>query len=209
MRYLKKEPKKKKIKTKPKRDPITEYKRGILISVIFLVLGIAQIVFVVSSRSQKIWLYKAGPATGNRVINVPPSFMLPNRYIFTIAGLFPHILDENVVGNVTLEHQGSGKTYFFNYTIVGYLMYEKIILDAKCFSMKPGWYNVSWDNNVDRFEYYFTTHGLFNFFPSDDRYPSLMETIMLIISIFGLIALSIASIKKYLKTKRNYAYHRV
>ena len=78
MRYLKKEPKEKKIKTKPKREPIIEYKRGILISVLILVIGIGQLVFIVSSRSQKIWFYKPGPATGSQLIEVPPNYILPN-----------------------------------------------------------------------------------------------------------------------------------
>lgn len=83
-----------------------------------------------------------------------------------------------------------------------------MILDAKLISLAPGAYNISWENNVNRFEYYFTTHGLFNLFPQDDRFPYLSETVILVISIFSLIAFLVTAIKKYLKTKRNYAYYR-
>lgn len=203
MRYLEK-----KIHTKPKREPITDYKRGLVIAILFLSLGAAQLILVISARSQLIWRYNPGPVSGSEIVNVPRTYLLPDRYVFTIAGYFPHILDEDVVGNVTLIHQSSGKNYFFNYTIVGYLMYEKMILDARTINLDPGSYNISWDNNVDRFEYYFTTHGLFNLFPETDRFPYLSETVILVISIFGLIAFLVAAVKKYLKTKRNYAYYK-
>jgi len=196
------------LERKPKRTPLAEYKRGLLIIALFLSLGVGQLIFVISARSQLIWRYNPGVTSGSEIVNVPRSYLLPDRYVFTIAGYFPHILDENVVGNVTLVHQSSGKNYFFNYTIVGYLMYEKMILDARLINIDPGVYNISWENNVDRFEYYFTTHGLFNLFPQNDRFPYLAETIILIISIFGLVAFLVAAVKKYLKTKRNYSYYK-
>ena len=202
MRYQKK-----KLKQKIKREPLTEYKRGLVIAILFLSIGIGQLIFVISTRSQLIWRYNPGPKSGSEIVNVPRSYLLPDRYVFTIAGYFPHILDENVVGNVTLIHQASGKNYFFNYTIVGYLMYEKMILDARTINLDPGTYNISWDNNVNRFEYYFTTHGLFNLFPETDRFPYLSETVILVISIFGLIAFLVAAVKKYLKAKRNYSFY--
>jgi len=203
MRYQKKE-----LKKKVKREPLAEYKRGLLLTILFLSLGVGQLVFVISARSQLIWRYNPGSISGSEIVNVPRSYLLPDRYVFTIGGKFPHILDENVIGNVTLIHQSSGKTYFFNYTIVGYLMYEKLILDARTLHLDPGSYNISWENNVDRFEYYFTTHGLFNLFPETDRFPYLAETVTLVISIFGLIAFLIAAVKKYLKTKRNYSFYK-
>ncbi|MHA2182088.1 MAG: hypothetical protein ACXAAH_11770 [Promethearchaeota archaeon] len=203
MRYQKKE-----LKLKRKREPLTDYKRGVIITLLFLSLGIGQLIFVISSRSQLIWRYNPGQVSGNEIVNVPRSYLMPNRYVFTIAGYFPHILDEDVVGNVTLVHQSSGKTYFFNYTIVGYLMYEKMILDARLLSLAPGTYNISWENNFNRFEYYFTTHGLFNLFPQTDRFPYLSETVTLVISIFGLTAFIVAAVKKYLKTKRNYSFYK-
>jgi hypothetical protein len=197
------------VESKPKRTPIAEYKRGVLIAVLFLSLGVGQLIFVISARSQLIWRYKPGAVSGSEIINVPRSYLLPDRYVFTIAGYFPHILDENVVGNVTLVHQSSGRNHFFNYTIVGYLMYERMILDARLIGIPPGVYNISWDNNVDRFEYYFTTHGLFNLFPQTDRFPYLAETVILVVSIFGLVAFLVAAVKKYLKTRRNYSYYKV
>ncbi|MBY8990746.1 MAG: hypothetical protein KGD58_08340 [Candidatus Lokiarchaeota archaeon] len=203
MRYQKKE-----LKHKIKREPLTDYKRGLFIVVLFLSLGVGQLIFVISTRSQLIWRYNPGPLSGSEIVNVPQTYLLPDRYVFTIAGYFPHILNEDVVGNVTLIHQASGKTYFFNYTIVGYLMYEKMILDAKTLHLDPGTYNISWDNNVDRFEYYFTTHGLFNLFPKTDRFPYLAETVILVVSIFGLIAFLVAAVKKYLKIKRNYSFYK-
>ena len=189
-------------------DPKIDYRKGLLIAALFLSLGVAQLIFVVSARSQLIWRYQPGLVSGNDMVSVPESYLLPNRYVFMIGGKFPHILDGNVIGNVTLVHQKSGRNYTINYNIEGYLKYQKLILDARLFSLSPGRYNISWENNVDRFEYYFTTHGLFNLFPQDDRFPYLSETVFLVISIFGLIAFLVAAIKKYRKTKRAYAYHK-
>ncbi|MFX1281092.1 MAG: hypothetical protein ACFFA3_17210 [Promethearchaeota archaeon] len=189
-------------------DPKIEYRKGMLIALLFLSLGVAQLVFVISARSQLIWRYKPGPISGNHIVRVPESYLIPNSYVFTIGGLFPHILDENVVGNVTLVRLKSGRNYTINYNIEGYLKYQKLILDARLFKLSPGRYNISWVNNVSRFEYYFTTHGLFNLFPQNDRYPYLSETVFLVISIFGLIAFLVAAIKKYLKVRQAYAFHR-
>lgn len=190
------------------KDPKVTFKKGVIIAILLLSIGIAQLIFVISVRSKLIWRYSGGPVSGEKVINVPPTYLYPNRYIIMAIGYFPMIIDEDVVGNITFIHQNSGKTYTFNYTIIGYLMYQKMIFDTRIWSMNPGKYNVSWDNNYNRYEYYFTTYGLFNFFPNEDKYPTNMETIMLIVSIFGLVAFLIGAIKKYHKTKRDYAYYK-
>ncbi|MFX1572105.1 MAG: hypothetical protein ACFFB0_05110 [Promethearchaeota archaeon] len=189
-------------------DPKIAFKKAIIISILLLSIGIAQLVFVISVRSKLIWRQKGGPVSGNVIINVPPNYLLPNRYVILVIGYFPSIFYEDVVGNVTFTHQNSGKNYTYDYRIVGYMMYKKMIFEAKSWVMKPGKYNISWDNNDKRYEYYFTTHGLFNFFPKDDKYPSNMETIVLVISSFALIALIIASIKKYMRAKRDYSYYK-
>jgi len=189
-------------------DPKIAFRKGILISILLLSIGIAQLVFVVSVRSQLIWRQKGGPASGNIVINVPHTYLLPNRYVILVIAYFPTIIYDDVVGNITFTHQNSGKNYTFDYRIVGYMMYEKMIFDARSWVMKPGKYNVSWENNDNRYEYYFTTHGLFHFFPKDDKYPTNMETIVLVISSFALVSCIIASIKRYLRAKRDYSYYK-
>ncbi len=194
-------------KVPKKKDPEVTFKKGIMIAILLLSIGIAQLIFVISVRSKLIWRYAGGPVSGEQVINIPPTYLYSNRYIIMVIGYFPMVIDDNVVGNITFTHQNSGKTYTFNYMIVGYLMYKNMIFDTRIWTMQPGKYNVSWDNNYKRYEYYFTTYGLFNFFPNDDKYPTNMETIVLIISIFGFIAFLIASIKKYLKVKRDIAYY--
>ena len=194
-------------KVPKKKDPEVTFKKGIIIAILLLSIGIAQLIFVISVRTKLIWRYAGGPTSGDKVINVPPTYFYSNRYIIMVIGYFPMIIDEDVVGNITFTNQNSGKTYTFNYRIVGYLMYEKMIYDISIWTMSPGKYNVSWDNNYNRYEYYFTTYGLFNFFPNDDKYPTNMETIMLVVSIFGLVASLIASIKKYLKAKRDISYY--
>ncbi|MEE9376944.1 MAG: hypothetical protein V3V33_02790 [Candidatus Lokiarchaeia archaeon] len=194
-------------KVPKKKDPKVTFKKGVMIAILLLSIGIAQLIFVISVRSKLIWRYKGGPVSGEEVINVPPTYLYPNRYIIMVIGHFPMFRDENVVGNITFIHQNSGKTYTFNYTIFGYLMHKTLIFDTRLWSMNPGKYNVLWDNNYDRYEYYFTTYALFNFFPNEDKYPTNMETIMLIVSIFGLAALLIASIKRYIGAKRDYAFY--
>jgi len=189
-------------------DPKIAFRKGILISILLLSIGIAQLLFVVSVRSQLVWRQKGGPVSGNIVINVPINYLLPNRYVILVIGYFPTVLYDDVVGNITFTHQNSGKNYTFDYRIVGYLMYENMIYDARSWVMKPGKYNVSWENNDNRYEYYFTTHGLFHFFPKDDKYPTNMETIVLVISSFAIVSFTIASIKKYLRAKRDYSYYK-
>ncbi len=195
-------------KVPKKKDPEVTFKKGIIIAILLLSIGIAQLIFVISIRSKLIWRYKGGPVSGEDVINVPPTYLYSNRYIIMVIGYFPMVIDEDVVGNITFTHQNSGKTYTFNYTIVGYLMYEKMIFDTRIWTMSPGKYNVSWDNNYNRYEYYFTTYALFNFFPNDDKYPTNMETIMLVVSIFGFVAFLISAIKKYLRIQRDISYYR-
>lgn len=190
-----------------KQDPRREYKKGIVISILLISLGIAQLVFIVASRSQLIWRFKPGLNSGEDVITIPRSYLLPDRYIMTVMGYFPNILDGDVVGNITFSHQNTGKNYTLNYKIVGYLTYKKMLIEARSWVMIPGVYNVTWENNVNRFEYMFTTHGVFNFFIDNDRYPSFAESIVLVVSIFGLIAFLIASIKKYFKARRAFAYY--
>lgn len=189
-------------------NPRSEYRKGLYIVILFFSLGVAQLTFVISTRSQLIWRYKPGPSSGSDIIRVPESYLLPNRYVFTIGGIFSNILDENVAGNVTLVNLKTGKNHTINYNIEGYLKYKKLILDARLIKLSSGRYNISWENNASRFEYYFTTHGLFNLFPENDRFPYISETVFLVISIFGLIAFLIAAIKKYLKIKRAYAFHK-
>ncbi|MFX1312438.1 MAG: hypothetical protein ACFFHD_07475 [Promethearchaeota archaeon] len=189
-------------------DPKITFRKKVLISILLLSIGIAQLVFIISVRSKMVWRQKGSPISGNTVINVPPNFLLPNRYVILVIGYFPTIIYDDVIGNITFTHQNSGKNYTFNYRIVGYLMYKKMIFDARSWVMKPGKYNVSWENVDSRYEYYFTTHGLFNFFPKDDKYPTNMETIFLIISIFGLISLLVVSIKRYLSAKRDYSFYK-
>ncbi|MFX1326402.1 MAG: hypothetical protein ACFE8N_15740 [Promethearchaeota archaeon] len=190
-----------------RKDPKVEFKKGTLIAIIMLGLGIGQLAIVVGTRSELIWRYQPGSISGETNVFFPRTYLLPDRYIIMAIGYFPNILDENVIGNITLNHLSSGKTYTFNYVIEGYLMYEKLIYETKSWVMEPGYYNITWNNNVDRFEYFITTHGLFNFFPQNDKYPYIMESIMLVISIFGLIALLVAAIKKYQRSKRAYSFH--
>ena len=195
-------------KVSKKKDPEVTFKKGVIIAILLLSIGIAQLIFVISVRTKLIWRYGGGPTSGETVINVPPTYLYSNRYIIMAIGYFPMIIDDNIVGNITFIHQNTGKTYTFDYTIIGYLMYKKMIFDTKIWIMHPGKYNVSWVNNDNRYEYYFTTYGLFNFLPNDDKYPTNMETIMLIVSIFGLVACLIASIKKYLRAKRDISYYK-
>lgn len=191
------------------KDPKIAFRKGVLISILILSIGVAQLIFVISVRSKLVWRYKGGPISGEEVITIPRTYLLPNRYVITIIGYFPQILYDDVVGNITFTHQNSGKNYTFNYRIVGYLMYKKIIFDARSWVMKPGKYNVSWANNDNRYEYYFTTHGLFHFFPKDDKYPTTMETIVLVISSFVVVSCIIASSKKFMSAKRDYSYYKV
>ncbi|MFW9783170.1 MAG: hypothetical protein ACFFFB_12880 [Candidatus Heimdallarchaeota archaeon] len=189
------------------KDPKVEFKKGTLIAIIMFSLGIGQLALVVGTRSELVWRYQPGPLSGETTVSFPRTYLLPDRYVIMVVGYFPHILDGNVTGNMTLIHQSSGTTYTFNYEIEGYLMYEKLIYETRSWVMEPGNYNITWNNNVDRFEYFITTHGLFNFFPQNDKYPYVMESVMLVISVFGLIALLIGAIKKYQRSKRAFSYH--
>ncbi|MHA2006928.1 MAG: hypothetical protein ACXABO_02930 [Promethearchaeota archaeon] len=189
------------------KDPRLVFRKGIMIAILLLSLGVAQLVFVISTRSQLVWRYRPGPRSGDEIVTIPPNLLYPNRYVLTVMGFFPSILYDDVIGNITFSHLSSGKNFTHDYRIVGYLMYEKMILDVKLIGLNPGRYNISWDNNDRRFEYMFTTHGLFNLVPNIDRFPYISETVFMLISIFGFIAFLVASIKKYLKERRNYAYH--
>ena len=189
-------------------DPKIAFRKGILISILLLSIGIAQLVFVISVRSKLVWRYKSGPISGEEVITIPRNYLLPNRYVITVIGYFPAIYYDDILGNITFTNQNSGKKYTYNYIIEGYMRYKKLIFEARSWAMASGRYNVSWENNDTRYEYLFTTHGIFNFFPKDDKYPYTMETFTLVISGFALVAFIIGSTKKYVRAKRNYSYYK-
>jgi len=193
-----------------KKDPHVEYKKTLIIAFIVFTIGISQLVFVIFSRSFLIWREKKGSSiSGSQIINVPPNYLPPNSYVFMVVGYFPTIIYDDVVGSISFVHLNSGKNYSFSYRIVGYLQYEEMIYKVRIWSMKPGKYNVSWINNDDRFEYFLTSRGIFNFAPRIDKYPYISEMIVLIVSIFILVACIIGTIKRYIRAKRDYGFYKV
>jgi hypothetical protein len=207
MKYPKMEAETKKVKNK--KDPKIEFRKAILISILILSIGIVQIALVIGGRSWLIWRHHEGPQlTGEDEIYVPGSFLLPNRYLITVLFYIPTLWTEDLVGNITFTHHSSGNNYSFDYRVVGYMSYKLVDHDVISLSLIPGRYDVSWTNNLDDYAYTLTTHGFLNFFPKDGVYPYIQESIALIISSFIFVSLLVGAIRRYLKGRRNYAYHK-
>ncbi|MFX0029093.1 MAG: hypothetical protein ACFE8B_07780 [Candidatus Hermodarchaeota archaeon] len=184
-----------------------EFRKKILISSIILCLGFGQLGLVIGSRSWLIWRHTETPLlTGTDEITIPPSVLLPNRYLITVKFYIPTLWTEDLVGNITFTNQKSGKNYTYTYRLSGYMTYKYVVTDAKSLSMPSGKYFVSWVNNLNDYSYDLTTHGLFNFFPKDDTYPYLAENVMLFGSIMILIILAIVASHKFLRARRDHVY---
>ena len=50
-------------KVPKKKDPKVTFKKGVIIAILLLSIGIAQLIFVISVRSKLIWRYKGGPVS--------------------------------------------------------------------------------------------------------------------------------------------------
>ena len=184
-----------------------EFRKKVIISSIILCVGLGQLGLVIGSRSWLIWRHTETPLlTGTDEINIPPSALLPNRYLITVKFYIPTLWTEDLIGNITFTNQKSGKNYTFNYRIAGYMIYKLVVSDAKSISMPSGRYVISWANNLNDYSYVLTTHGLFNFFPKDDTYPYLAENVMLFGSIIILMILTIIALHKFLRARRDHIY---
>lgn len=196
-------------KDQVKKDPKIEFRKAILTSLIVLSIGLVQFGLVIGGRSWLIWRHpETAELTGEDEIYVPITYLLPNRYLITVLFYIPNLWTDDLVGNITFTHQSSGNNYTFNYSVKGFMSYKLVDHDVASIVLLPGRYNVSWFNNLDDYAYTLTTHGLLNFFPKEGVYPYFQESIALIISIFILLSFLVGSIRRYLKGRRAYAYHK-
>lgn len=196
-------------KVKYMKDPKMEFRKAVLTSLLVLLIGLVQFGLVVGGRSWLIWEHHETPKlTGDDEINIPPSYLLPNRYLITVLFYIPTLWTPDLVGNITFTHLSSGNNYTYNYRVSGFMSYKLVDHDVISMVLLPGRYNISWINNLDDYSYTLTTHGLLNFFPKEGVYPYTQETVALIISIFILLALLVGSIRRFMKGRRNYAYHK-
>lgn len=205
-RELKKEQQK---EDKPKKDPKLEFRSAVLISLLVLSIGLVQFGLVIAGRSWLIWRHpETAQLTGEDEIYIPGSFLLPDRYLITVNFYIPTLWTEDLIGNITFTHQSSGNKYTFNYSVRGFMSYKLVDHDVVSLALPTGRYNVSWVNNLDDYSYTLTTHGFLNFFPKEGVYPYIQENIALIISIFIMLALLVGSLRRFLKGRRDYAYHK-
>ena len=205
-RELKKEQQK---EDKLKKDPKLEFKKAILTSLIVLSIGLTQFGIVIAGRSWLVWRHpETFNLTGEDEIYVPGSFLLPNRYLITVHFYIPTLWTPDLAGNITFTHQSSGNNYTFTYSVSGYMSYKLVDHDVISLALPTGRYNVSWSNNLNDYSYTLTTHGLLNFFPKDGVYPYIQENIALVISTFIMLALLVGSIRRFMKGRKDYAYHK-
>lgn len=189
------------------KDAHKLFRKKIIISSIILCIGFGQLGLVVGSRSWLVWRHpETLMLTGEDEITIPPSVLLPNRYLITVTFHIPILTTIDLVGSITFTNLKSGRNYTYNYRIVGYMIYKLVVSDAKSLYMPSGRYHVSWENNLNDYSYVLTTHGLFNLFPKDDNYPYLSENVMLIASIMILMILIIIATHKFLRAKRDHVY---
>ncbi|UCC20538.1 MAG: hypothetical protein JSV62_04415 [Promethearchaeota archaeon] len=191
------------------KDPHRQFRKAILISLLILSVGIGQLIVVIAGRSWLIWTYDGNSGIeGDDVVNIPQSYLLPDRYLVIIIGKFPYYSMPDVVGNITLTPINGGDPYFFEYRINGYWIGDNVKTDARSVVIIPGIYNITWSNVDNRFAYLITTHGLFNWFFAEDTYPYTAETVVLVISIILTVFFIGYSIKKYQEAKRDLAYYK-
>lgn len=192
-----------------KKDPELEFKKAVIVSIILVSIGLTQLGIVIAGRSWLIWRTSESPAlSGNDEIYVPGSLLLPDRYLITVLFYIPTLLTPDLVGNITFSHLSSGRNYTFNYQVSGYMSYKLVDHDVVSLVLLPGRYNVSWTNNLDDYSYTLTTHGLLNFFPKEGVYPYVQENVWLIVSIFIALSLLVGATRRFLKGRRDYAYHK-
>ncbi|MFX1417803.1 MAG: hypothetical protein ACFE9N_02655 [Promethearchaeota archaeon] len=196
------------------KDPNKQYRNKIILSILLFVIGVGQLIMVITGRSWLIWSYNGySGMEGDQIVSIPQSYMLPNRYLIIVSGIFPERYLDPFVGNITLTHLNGGEQLFFDYRIVGYWIDDGVKTEARSVILTPGRYNISWSNTDDgdgkSFNYVITTHGLFNWFFETDRYPFTAESVTLFISIVLLVFFIGYSIKKYQEAKRDISYHRV
>ncbi|UCC19481.1 MAG: hypothetical protein JSV62_15490 [Promethearchaeota archaeon] len=195
------------------KDPHKQYRKSIIISLLLLGIGIGQLFIVISGRSWLVWSYNGNSGfEGEETVSVPQSYLLPNRYLIIVSGIFPLLYLDPLVGNITLTRIDGGEQLFLDYRIVGFWVDDGVKTEAWSVILTAGRYNISWSNTNDHdgksFNYIITTHGLFNWFFEDDRYPFTAESVALFISIILLVFFVGYSIRKYQEGKRDLSYYK-
>ncbi|MHA2391841.1 MAG: hypothetical protein ACXAEX_07715 [Promethearchaeota archaeon] len=184
-----------------------QHKKKLIRIILTVAIGIGQLLTVIGGRSWLIWRYSGPSGHGVENIYIPQSYLIPNRYVITVTGIFPHAMMDNVVGNFSLTNINTGKSSVFEYSIRGFWIVGGIKNEVVSISLTPGKYNVSWFNSDDRYEYIITTQGIFNWLIEEDRYPYMAENIALFISILLAIFFVVYAIKNYGEAKRDLKYY--
>lgn len=144
-------------------------RKGILIIIVLLSVGIGQLYFIGINQSRRVWLfldYSPGITSGDLTINLTPGDFSFNRYYFEACG-WRSEPDDPQFGSVTFTHRGTGKVFLFEYFFSNPPSYEEC--DGVFWFMPSGIYDVSW-NNSDEFPMYRLYNAWF-LFPVDMWLP--------------------------------------
>jgi len=166
----------------------------ILISIIVIIIGIGQIIFIsLNNRNKVLWEYGGGYQEHNGIseVAIPQNNIAGNKFEIKVSADFYNVyfMHYSNSGSINFTNQKSGRIFVFKYNLV-YSGGVDIVVKKKCWSLPSGWYNISWENRNCAYKYKLFKAGIGC--PHNSLLLIVSVTIMIILITWGILTISIA-----------------